>query len=112
MSISYEGIGHLSVTFPNNNAVENQVCTLNSNGKVSTCAAGGVFLGVAESVNDTYAGVQIGGFVKVGYTGTAPAMGYTKLSADGAGGIRADANGNAYWVAQVDTVNNIATIKL
>ena len=112
MSISYEGIGHLSVTFPNHNATEHQVCTVGNDGKVCACTEGGNFIGEVESVNATYAGVQVGGFVKLKYTGAAPAVGFTKLSANGTGGIKADAEGQGYWVVSVDTVNAMAIVKL
>ena len=112
MCISYEGIGHLSVTFPNSDAAENEVCSLNSEGKVCACATGGNFIGKVESVSAGQAAVQIGGFASVNYVGTAPAMGHTKLSADGAGSVKADADGTAYWVVAVDTANSTAVIKL
>lgn len=112
MRISYEGIGHMSVTFPNDSAVENQVCNLNGNGKVCACTDGGSFIGKVESANASQAGVQVEGFVEVTYTGTAPAMGYTKLTANGAGGVKADTNGTAYWVVEVDTASQTAVLKL
>lgn len=112
MNISYEGIGHLSVTFPTDNCAAGQVCGLNGEGKVCACPDGGKVLGLVESVNGNAAGVQIAGFAKVAYSGTAPAMGNTKLSADGLGGMKEDAAGNTYWIVNVDTVNKTVTVKL
>ena len=112
MNISYEGIGHLSVTFPAENGTVGHVCGLNEQGKVCACADGDVVLGVVESVGGSSAGVQIAGFAKVAYTGDAPAMGNTKLSADGVGGVKADEAGKAYWVVDTDTVESTVVIKL
>lgn len=112
MNISYEGIGHLSVTFPAENGTVGHVCTLNGQGKVCACADGDKMLGVVESVSGSAAGVQIAGFAKVAYSGAAPAMGNTKLSADGLGGVKADEAGNAYWVVDADAVGKTVIIKL
>ena len=58
------------------------------------------------------AAVQVGGFAQVGYTGNVPAMGYTKLSADGTGGVKGDTAGTEYLVAAVDTVKKTVTVLL
>ena len=112
MNISYEGIGHLGVTFPAGGCEAGCVCKLDTDGAAAACSAGDKFCGVAETVSAFGAGVQIHGFVTVPYTGTAPAMGYAALSANGSGGVKADSNGNTYLVAAVDTAAMTVTFEL
>lgn len=112
MNISYEGIGHVSVTFPANGCQAGKVCKMGSDGKMTVCAAGDAFCGLAESVNGSQAGVQIHGFAEIGYTGTAPATGYVNLSANGSGGIKTDSAGKSYLVVKVDTAAQTAVIEL
>lgn len=112
MNTSFEEIGYLSATFPAGTAVVGKVCKLSSTGAANTCAAGDRFCGIVTTVRGGYAGVQVHGFVTVSYSGTAPALGYSALSANGNGGIKADATGHTYLVVKVDTVNHTAVIDL
>ena len=112
MNISYEGIGHIGVTFPADNCVVGHVCKMGAEGKVTGCAAGEAFCGMVETAHGDQAGVQIHGFVEAAYTGSAPAMGYVNLSADGSGGVKADANGRAYLVVKVNTTTMTVTFEL
>ena len=88
MKVAYEVIGHLTVTFPNNSAVAGQVCKLSTQGKCEKCSDGDIFCGVVEEVTPAGAAVQLQGFVKLSYTGAIPYAGYTKLSSNGAGGVK------------------------
>lgn len=112
MNISYEGIGFLLVTFPDECAVEGQVCKINEFGLAEGCIANDLFCGVVHSVEKTMAAVQLEGFVKARYTGTAPVMGYAKLVADGFGGVCVNTAGREFLVVQVDTNKRIVTFKL
>ena len=112
MSCSFEEIGHLSITVPETGCTAGKVCTLNGSGKAVPCNAGDRFCGVIESVAGGYAGVQIHGFVTVNYTGTAPAIGYVNLTANGNGGVKTDASGDSYFVVAVDTVKAMVTMEL
>lgn len=112
MNISYEQIGHVGVTFPAEGCAAGQVCKMGTAGKVAPCTAGDKFCGVVETVHGSQAGVQLHGFAKVSYTGTAPDMGYTNLSGDGSGGVKVDTAGKSYLVVQVDTAAMTAVIEL
>ena len=112
MNISYEGIGHLSVTFPASGCQVGEVCKIDTDGVAKACTAGDAFCGLTESVSGSQAGVQIRGFARVAYTGTAPAMGYANLSADGSGGVKADSAGVRYLVVEVDTAGKTAVVGL
>lgn len=111
MNISYEGIGHFGVTFPAAGCAAGAVCKMGADGIVTACASGDKFCGLVEGVNGTQAGVQVGGFVTVSYTGTAPAMGYVNLCADGNGGVKAG-TGREYLVAAVDSTAMTVTFML
>ena len=112
MNVSYEQIGHLSVTIPAGTCQAGQVCKVGTDGKAASCSAGDRFCGVAEVIRGDYAGVQIHGFAGVSYTGTAPTLGYVNLSANGSGGVKVDSSGVSYLVLEVDTAAKTVTIEL
>ena len=112
MSISYEGIGEWCATF---------VCGAVSEGdivKVSAkCTAGDGFCGVVSAVahDGKACTVQLGGLASVKYSGTAPAVGFSELVADGLGGVSKpgdNQNGSSYLVLSVDSAAGKAVIKL
>lgn len=113
MSISFDGIGHRSVTFPVGTCTVGFPCKLDTEETVSNCAASGKFLGVVEEVKGGYAGVQLHGFVTLPYTGTAPTVGFTALSANGTGGVKVDTtNGKTYLVVHVNKTATTVTFEL
>lgn len=112
MNISYEEIGHVSVTFPAGTGTAGKVCKLDSSGKAAACSVGERFCGIVEHVGSAGAAVQIHGFAVVSYTGTAFVPGYVNLSANGSGGVKSDENGTSYLVARVDTAAKTAVIEL
>ena len=109
---NYHGIGQLNVTVAADEGLEEgMVCKLTADGAAG-CGAGEAFCGVADVIRDGLAGVQIEGFVTLGYTGTAPVVGYANLSANGSGGVKGDTAGKSYLVAAVDATDSIVTFKL
>ena len=59
--------------------------------------------------------VQLGGLASGKYSGTAPAVGYAELVADGSGGVSKpgeNQSGSSYLVLSVDSAANKAVIKL
>ena len=56
--------------------------------------------------------VQVSGFVTVGYSGDAPALGRVCLAADGNGGVKSAGDGVACLAADVDTTAKTVTILL
>ena len=117
MSISFEGIGEVVATFlvEEGCALERgQVVCVTGGSQVGLGAKGGKLCGVAVGVSeDGYAAVQIDGMTAVGYSGTAPAVGWQMLAADGTGKVTVDeSNGMRHLVAAVDEVEQTAVIKL
>ena len=106
MSVSFGGIGEMAVTFAAAEDVTNgSPVKVSKSGEVSACAANERFCGVALYVSeDGYATVQMGGYVEMEYTGTAPKLGFTHLVAAEDGKVAADtaATGGEYLVVDVD----------
>lgn len=103
MKVNFNGIGDKTVTFKADTATEGYVCKVSANGTVANCAAGDKFIGVARHIRAGYADVQLGGYAQLSYTGTtAPTLGWCALSADGSGGVKADAAGRQYLVVEMD----------
>ena len=112
MKHSYEGIGHLAVTFPLFNTKPGHVCKLTLNGDAIECNNGDKFFGVTEAADHMMAAVQVEGFATVNYSGTKPDVGFAKLVGDGNGGVTVNSNGREYLVVAVDTEEMTAVIKL
>ena len=112
MNVSYEGIGHLAVTFPNTDAQVGKMCSMNSGGKVTMGANGEPFIGFVEAVDGKTAAVQIEGFVKVSMSGACPPKGFLRLASDGNGGVKTDSNGKEYLVVATDSAASTITFRL
>ena len=100
MSISYEGIGEWCATFVCGAVSEGDIVKVSANGTVGKCKA---------------CTVQLGGLASVKYSGTAPAVGFSELVADGLGGVSKpgdNQNGSSYLVLSVDSAAGKAVIKL
>ena len=118
MKVSYEGIGQWAATFACDDAAEGELVKISANDTVSACAAGDDFCGMVLSVgrDGGACSVALGGMVTAGYTvpsqGAAPALGWAALSADGSGGVQADAAGRSFLVVDVDTSAETVTFVL
>lgn len=111
MKVSFEQIGHMSATFRVDSGEDGQVVKVSGDGAVAACADGDKFCGVLEGVRKGYGGVQLHGFATVAYSGTAPAVGYAGLLADGSGGVKTG-SGREHLVVSVDTVSKTCVIEL
>lgn len=105
MAICFDAIGEKYVTFLASEGTEQgTVCKLSANDTVGGCGENDVFCGVAAEVKNGCAAVVMGGYVELPYTGTAPAVGYALLAADGKGGVcTAASGGRSCLVVHVDT---------
>lgn len=114
MKISYEGIGQWAATFACANVCEGSLVKISGESTVGSCTNGDAFCGMAVSVSHdgSACSVALGGLVVAAYTGTAPALGWTGLSADGNGGVKSDAAGRSYLVVGVDTDGKTVTFAL
>ena len=102
MNISYEGIGYLAITMRAGTGKVGWPCQFDASGRAMQCANGNNICGVVEAVGDGVTAVQVEGFVKLPYTGTAPALGYTKLVGNGSSGVMRADDGMQHLVVSVD----------
>ena len=115
MKSSFEGIGQWAATFAcANDVAEGQMVKISGNGAVTACADGEKFAGQAAVVGHDGAAcsVVLGGMVSAAYTGSAPALGWSGLSANGSGGVKANTSGREHLVVDVDAANMMVTFVL
>ena len=104
MKVSFEGVGEQVLSFMKASVVEKgSLVKLSANATVAKCAAGDNFAGVCIKADDSFADVKTSGYVELGYTGTAPAVGYAKLTAAGADKVKTADTGREYLVISVDS---------
>lgn len=101
--ISFTGFHENMVTFNcDDTVVVGAPVSVNGNAAVTKSASGAAFCGIARSVREGCASVQMGGYMRLPYTGTAPSFGVTNIAADGNGGIKSG-TGRTVVVVEVDT---------
>lgn len=101
--ISFEDIGCVVATCYAQQGVHGgQVVKLTGNGEVGPCAEGDKFCGVALEPRTDIVGVQVSGFVTVGYTGSLT-PGWASLAADGKGGVKSASTGVIALVVSADS---------
>lgn len=109
--VDFKGIGELVVTFKANlsNEAEGKLVKMKADSEVELCADGDNFLGKILKYEDRgTASVQIGGYMEAIYSGDAPIIGFTKLSADANGGVKSDeTTGQEVRVVKIDPTNKI-----
>ena len=106
MNLSFQGFHENAATFAGS-VPAGQAVRLSASGTVAACANDAVFCGVSGGGSDGYVSVQLTGYVCLPYTGTAPAVGYGKLAADGNGGVKTGAAGRDYLILNVDTTRGM-----
>ncbi len=112
MKVSFDGVGQVCATFLGGGLTDGQVVKMSGSGTVAACKAGDLFCGVAMCCKDDACSVQVGGFVTVGFSGTAPAAGWCELAADGEGGVKTAEAGVKCLVVDVDATAETVTIML
>ena len=104
MKVSFEGVGEQVLSFEKASGTEKGVFVkVSANNTVAACAAADNFAGYCISTDDSFAVVKTHGYIEVGYTGTAPAVGYANLAADVDGKVKKADTGREYLVVKVDT---------
>lgn len=115
MEICFEGIGQAVATFETAaDLVPGQAVVLTDSGTVGLGTSGGLPCGVTVgAARDGAVAVQIGGAVKVGYSGsTAPKVGYETLACDGQGNLTTFEKGFACLVLAVNKDAGTVVVKL
>lgn len=104
MELSFMGYGEKAATFAAADGVmAGMPVKLTADGTVGPCAAGDLFCGAALNVRGGYAAVQLAGYMRLPYDGTAPEAGYQSLAAAATGKIAVNAAGRSLLVIDVDT---------
>ena len=113
MEISFEGIGQVAATFAAaDNVQPGMAVALTGDSTVGLVKAGDVPCGMVLSVKGGMAAVQVAGMAKVGYSGTAPTVGYGAIACDGAGKIKTVTTGGINClILSVNTGDSTAVIK-
>ena len=110
--VSFAGIGEVMATFYAGEDVKaGHVVKLGGDSTVAACADGEGFCGVAVSVKEGCAGVQVEGFADLSCSDSGVAVGRVALAADGSGGVKKAAGGQEYWVVANDGAGTI-TVKM
>lgn len=102
--------------FMDNTAEVGSMCMMNLAGQLDKCDLGETFIGLClrkfNHFGTPMAEVQIAGYITVPYTGVTPPCGYTKLVANGQGGVKVDVDGREYFVTRFDSVEGVIDIRL
>lgn len=113
MAVAFGGFNENTATFRTTAKLETGApVTMSGNNTVKASASGAAFCGIAMSSDDNYASVQLSGTVTLPYTGTAPTVGYSKLSSSGTGVKSDTTNGREYLVLSVNTGAKTVTFLL
>lgn len=81
------------------------LCKISAAKTVAKTASGDVPFGLVVGLRGGVATVQMGGYVTLPYSGTAPTVGFGKLAADGSGGMKTvSSGGRDYFICEVDAV--------
>ncbi len=104
-NVGFDGFEERVLTFNDDGTcVKGQPVSMTDPDTVGLSAEGDAFIGVCLAARDGVAAVQMGGFVCLGFSGDAPALGRTALCADGDGGVKAGAGVPAV-VVQLDELD-------
>ncbi len=107
MNVSFSGFNEKSTTFIIAESVTvGSVVKIAENGTVAPCDNGDSFCGVATDVRSDCATVQLTGYIRLPYSGTAPSLGYTTLVADGNGTVTSGEGGKTYLVTDIDKTDS------
>ena len=105
MKVSFEGVGEQVLSFNKaDDVAKGCLVKMSANSTVRGCSAGDSFMGVCISAGDAFAEIKTAGYVELGYTDTAPTVGYAALAASTNGKVKTVTDGGReYLVIKVDT---------
>ena len=115
MKVSFEGIDENIVTFYNSRdkgATAGAPVKMSAACEAAKCADGERFFGVTVAGDAEFAAVQTKGYVEMSFTGAAPNVGFGKLAANGAGGVKTADAGGEFLIIDVDTTNGVVGFML
>lgn len=111
MSVSLKGYNQNGVTLIAADGLKKgDLVKISANSTAAPCASGNIPCGICINTDGKYACVQLGGYAKVKYSGTAPALGNAVVTADGNGGVKTATTGMSVLVVSVNTADTTAEI--
>ena len=111
MNHYFSGFNTKEITLHADNSVkENSAVVFADDSTVKAAAAGEIPCGICTKIRNGLASVVFAGHVTVPFGGSAPALGWQKLSADGNGGVKADENGKHFLVVYSDEADKTLDI--
>ncbi|MBP1758632.1 MAG: hypothetical protein H6Q61_881 [Firmicutes bacterium] len=102
MSVAFYGTQETVLSFEAGEVTPGYPVAISQNNTVANAPSGIAPAGVAIHVREGIAAVQLHGYTELPYSGTAPTLGWAKLVADGAGGMKTDAGGIGCLVVSVN----------
>lgn len=112
MTVSTNGFMAESLTLIGDPSISfGEAVKLSENNTVASCENGDTFCGIVTHEKNGICAVQLHGTVTVPFTGSAPAVGYTGLCADGNGGV-STGSGREYLVLSVNKTDSTVTFIL
>lgn len=105
MNVSFNGFQEQVLTLETDTPLAAGVpVKVTGNGKAAPCADGDSPAGITSGPSrEGFAAVQVSGYVRIAYSGTAPAWNRTVIAADAGGGIKAAETGREVLVVEQDT---------
>lgn len=114
-TIDYDGIGqNTTATFKHTTLTkdvhEGRPVKLTANDTVGLAADGDPVMGFIKSIEKDACTVALNGMFEVPYTGTAPALGFSRLACDASGGVKVGLSTDRFHlVVRVDTAASKVT---
>lgn len=108
MSVAFNGIEELVVTFRSGGVQAGQLVTLRENNTVTPAGQGVAPVGIVRNVRNGHAAVQVKGYMRLPYTGAAPGLGWTALTCAGPASLKTAetaGSGRDCLVVNVDETN-------
>ena len=113
MDFSYEGIGQVVATFAREEGVEpGMAVALTGDCTVGMANSGADLCGKVLAVNGDCCAVQVGGFVKLPFTGESPVAGYNTIAGNGEGGVLVGVGSQMHLIVQVDDDEGTIVFKI
>ena len=105
MSVAFEGMETVVLTFLSGSTTVGFLGAMSGNNTVKNAGAGVAPVGVILNKRNGHVAVQVRGYTELKYSGTAPGLGWNNLVSDGSGGLRLAATGETGKACLVVNLN-------
>ena len=113
MSISFKGFNEQVITFRTESELEaGTLVKVSGSATVAAATSGEDFIGIVVCTHGDIAAVQVGGYVSLPYSGSAPTLGTASIAPADSKTVTASDSGKTVTVVELDTENSTAGILL